>query len=73
MPKITKAQKEMNEIIDIEDHLEVVYTAFCIQCAKQKDSNNEMTSFSEELHKLGWRVSGTGDMHCPDCAKIAKP
>lgn len=57
------------QISDIEDHLEIVYTAFCIQCAKQQDSNNDITRFSEELQKKGWRVSEEGNMLCPDCAK----
>ena len=62
----------MRQIMDIEDHMEIVYTAFCIQCAKQKDDNTELGNFAERLHKEGWRVSDDGDMLCPDCAKMFK-
>lgn len=60
------------EIMQLEESLEVVYTAFCIKCATDLSSNMDESTFAKELHEKGWRVSDVGDMCCPKCAKYFK-
>ena len=47
----------MRQIMDIEDHMEIVYTVFCTQCAKQKDDNTELGNFSMVVGKIGNALS----------------
>lgn len=60
-------QREM-DIYSIGEMLEVVYTAFCIHCATDEQSNQTEKEFATQLHDKGWRVSENGDMYCPKCA-----
>jgi hypothetical protein len=62
-------QREM-EIDELGSFLEIVYTAFCMHCSDSEDSNQTEKEFSTKLHDKGWRVSDTGDVCCPKCAKI---
>lgn len=56
------------EIMCLREGLEVVYTAFCIHCATDLSSNNDINDFAKEIHAKGWRVSENGEMCCPKCA-----
>lgn len=55
--------------MQIEESLEVVYTAYCPRCVKDVSSNNDSERFAKELHEKGWRVDVSGDMICPECVK----
>ena len=72
MSKETKPVREMRQIMEIEDALEVVYTAHCDECAVDYNNNTSSDDIAEKLHKLGWRCDPEGTLYCPDCAKQRK-
>jgi hypothetical protein len=61
--------KQSIEIGQIEESLEVVYTAFCEGCSDSISDNTHESSFAKKLHEKGWRVNNDGDLQCPDCIK----
>ena len=59
-------------IMQIEECLEAVYTAFCIGCGAEKSDSTNESVFAKKVYELGWRCSDTGDLYCPECAKKRK-
>lgn len=57
------------DISCIAESLEVVYTAFCNGCGAEINNNIHEDEFAKQLYEKGWRVSETGDLHCPPCDK----
>ena len=64
--------KQTIQISQIEECLEVVYTAHWSQWAIDHSDNTDETDFAKNLYALGWRCNDAGDLFCPDCAKQQK-
>ena len=61
--------KSSVQITQIEECLEVVYTAFCEGCGIDRSNNVHEGTFAKDLHYEGWRCNDDGELFCPDCAK----
>jgi hypothetical protein len=67
---MTSAEKQRQiDITELAGLLEVVYTAFCVYCGTDIQSNRTEQEFAKQIYDKGWCISDFGDMCCPECAK----